>query len=80
MLSAKDESNAVRATFLFNVAHYALRPWPVPKGILSMLLGCVAVYGFLLGIGQFIYGNFDSGMFIIGLGIVSSLGLFKTWS
>ena len=28
MFSAKDESNAVRATFLFNVSHYALRPWP----------------------------------------------------
>ncbi|MED5219889.1 MAG: sodium:solute symporter family protein, partial [Candidatus Neomarinimicrobiota bacterium] len=28
MFSAKDESNAVGATFLFNVAHYALRPWP----------------------------------------------------
>lgn len=28
MLSAKDEKNAVDATFLFNVAHYALRPWP----------------------------------------------------
>lgn len=28
MLSAKDEKNAIGATFLFNVAHYALRPWP----------------------------------------------------
>ena len=28
MLSAKDESSAVKATLLFNVAHYALRPWP----------------------------------------------------
>jgi len=28
MLSAKDESNAVGATLLFNLAHYALRPWP----------------------------------------------------
>jgi Na+/proline symporter len=28
MFSAKDETNAVGATFLFNVAHYALRPWP----------------------------------------------------
>ena len=28
MLSAKDEKNAVWATFLFNIAHYALRPWP----------------------------------------------------
>ncbi len=28
MFSAKDERNAVGATLLFNVAHYALRPWP----------------------------------------------------
>jgi len=28
MLSAKDEGSAVKATLLFNIAHYALRPWP----------------------------------------------------
>lgn len=28
MLSARDEKEAVWATLLFNVAHYALRPWP----------------------------------------------------
>lgn len=28
MLSAKDENHATAATLLFNVAHYALRPWP----------------------------------------------------
>lgn len=28
MLSAKNEKNAVMATLFFNVAHYALRPWP----------------------------------------------------
>lgn len=28
MLSAKNEKNAVAATFLFNAMHYALRPWP----------------------------------------------------
>lgn len=28
MLSAKNEKNAILATLLFNVAHYALRPWP----------------------------------------------------
>jgi solute:Na+ symporter, SSS family len=28
MLSARDETDATRATLLFNVAHYALRPWP----------------------------------------------------
>ena len=28
MFSAKNEKNAVSATLLFNIAHYALRPWP----------------------------------------------------
>ncbi|MFI4911487.1 MAG: sodium:solute symporter family protein [Sedimentisphaeraceae bacterium JB056] len=28
MLAAKDEKNAVVATLFFNIAHYALRPWP----------------------------------------------------
>ncbi len=28
MLSAKTEKHAIGATLLFNVAHYALRPWP----------------------------------------------------
>jgi len=28
MFSAKDENHAIKATLLFNVAHYALRPWP----------------------------------------------------
>ncbi len=28
MFAAKDEKNAVSATLLFNISHYALRPWP----------------------------------------------------
>jgi len=28
MLSAKDEKNAIGATLFFNIAHYAIRPWP----------------------------------------------------
>ncbi len=28
MLAAKDEKNAIWATLLFNITHYALRPWP----------------------------------------------------
>ena len=28
MLSAKDEKNAIGATLLFNIMHYAIRPWP----------------------------------------------------
>ena len=54
-------------------------PWPVPRGILSMVLGCTAVYGFLLGVGQLIYGHTESGLMICGLGVIASVGLFKTW-
>ncbi|RMG24067.1 MAG: Na+:solute symporter [Bacteroidetes bacterium] len=28
MLAAKNENHAISATFFFNIAHYALRPWP----------------------------------------------------
>lgn len=28
MLAAKDENHAIGATFMFNILHYALRPWP----------------------------------------------------
>ena len=55
------------------------KPWPVPKGILSMVLGCTAVYGFLLGVGQLIYGQTGSGLLIVGLGVFASIGLFKVW-
>ena len=38
MLSAKDEINAVGASFLFNIAHYAIRPWPWILIALSSLI------------------------------------------
>lgn len=38
MLSAKDERNAIGATLFFNIAHYALRPWPWILIALSSLI------------------------------------------
>lgn len=39
MLAAKDEKNAMWATLLFNVAHYALRPWPwIIVGLASLIV------------------------------------------
>jgi len=38
MFAAKDESNAVAATFFFNIAHYAIRPWPWILIALSSLI------------------------------------------
>ena len=54
-------------------------PWEVPKGILSMALGCFSVYGLLLGVGQLIYGNIFPVMLICGLGLTASIGLLKIW-
>ncbi len=40
MLAAKNENHAVGATLLFNVAHYALRPWPW----IIVALGSIVMY------------------------------------
>jgi Na+/proline symporter len=38
MLAAKDETHAIKATFFFNILHYALRPWPWILVALASLL------------------------------------------
>ncbi len=39
MLAARDESHALKATLWFNVAHYALRPWPwIVVALASMIV------------------------------------------
>ncbi|MAJ44325.1 MAG: Na+:solute symporter [Candidatus Marinimicrobia bacterium] len=38
MFSAKNEKNAIGATLLFNIAHYAIRPWPWILIALSSLI------------------------------------------
>jgi len=38
MFAAKDEKNAIGATFLFNIVHYAIRPWPWILVALASLL------------------------------------------
>jgi Na+/proline symporter len=53
-------------------------PWPVPIGILCMILGCISIYSVLLGVGQLIYG-YNIGFVLIGLSVVSALGLMRLW-
>ena len=57
MLSAKDEKHAIGATFLFNIAHYALRPWPWILIALSSLI----IYPDLLSI-QNAFPNVDNSL------------------
>ena len=54
-------------------------PWIVPKGVLSMFLGCTAVYGFLLSTGQFIYGNMEIGFFLFSISVLAFFGIYKIW-
>ena len=53
-------------------------PWPVPRGVLCMTLGCIAVYGILIGVGQLLYGN-TFGVTILGLSGLSVYGLSRLW-
>jgi len=54
-------------------------PWPIPKGIVMMLLGSISVYSVLIGVGQLIYGNIMAGLFVFLISIISSFGLIKIW-
>ena len=39
MFCAKDEKHSLLATLWFNIAHYALRPWPwILVGLASLIL------------------------------------------
>ena len=56
----------------------ANEPWPVPNGILCMILGCISIYSILLGVGQLIYDN-NIGFGLIGLSLASAISLFRLW-
>ena len=56
----------------------ANEPWPVPNGILCMILGCISIYSILLGVGQLIYGN-NIGFGLIGLSLAAAISLFRLW-
>ena len=52
-------------------------PWSVLNGIVAMLLGCITVYGFLLGTGQLIYGETASGGMLLIMGGLAAFRLKK---
>ena len=53
--------------------------WSVPKGILSMLLGSIAVYGILLGTGSFIYGNYLIATSLMTVSLICIYLLLNAW-
>ena len=55
------------------------KDWIVPIGILSMTLGCIAIYSFLIGIGHLLYSQTSIGLTICYLGWIVSIMLFRIW-
>jgi Na+/proline symporter len=56
------------------------KPWPVPRGILMMVLGCIAVYSLLLGTGFWLYGQAGMGVLLTVVFGVSVVLLLRLWS
>ena len=54
-------------------------PSSISRGVLSMFLGCIVVYGALIGTGQLLYGYMFLGSSIYLVIIIISVLLFKVW-
>ena len=56
------------------------KPWPIPRGILMMVLGCIAVYSLLLGTGFWLYGQAGMGALLTVVFGVAVVLLLRLWS
>ena len=54
----------------------ATAPWPVPRGILSMVLGCTGVYASLIATGSWLYGDASTAMILLAVAAGSACGVF----
>jgi len=53
--------------------------WDVPGSLVSVFLGCLAVYGALFSIGFWIYSNYTAAVIATVTAFVSTIGLVKSW-
>ncbi len=53
--------------------------WSVPFGILCSVVGCIAIYAALFGVGALLYGEAVFGTALIAGAAVASIILFKAW-
>lgn len=54
--------------------------WDMPSSLLSVLLGCIGVYGALFSVGNFLYGNFVVGGILALVVAASIYFLIKLWT
>ena len=53
--------------------------WSVPNGILAMVVGSILIYACMFAIGNFIYGQYGTAMFLVGIIFLSFLWLINIW-
>ncbi len=53
--------------------------WPVPMGILCSVIGCVAIYAALFGVGALLYGSVVFGISLLVGSLVAGIALFASW-
>jgi len=53
--------------------------WDVPTGILCMMLGAVAIYSTLFGIGEWIYGDYKAAIIFSIVAVITTWLLSRTW-
>jgi len=51
--------------------------WDVPAGILCMMIGCLAVWSALFGIGYSLYGRFILGVALLGIALAATIVLMR---
>ncbi len=54
--------------------------WDVPKGIIAMILGCLAIYSALFATGNWIYGKHMIASILSVVAFISTYYLTKVWS
>lgn len=52
----------------------------MPSGILTMVLGCILVYGCLFATGNWIYGNYSLAGWLTAGTVISGILLLKVWN
>ena len=57
----------------------AIGDWKLPTQVLCVFLGCVAIYGSLFAVGNFVYGNIGWGIALIIVACVTIFMLFKSF-
>lgn len=53
--------------------------WSVPSGIIAMLLGSILVYSCMFAMGNFLYGNHITALYLLIVVIISAYLLIRVW-